>query len=224
MAAFSEQDHALVTDAVARAERKSDGEIVTIIAERSDSYHDVALHYAVLMMLLVPSVIALLPQGTIDWASGLVFGWNPEIGRGAVMLALFVLMAATFLIVRFALAYIPLRMALTPKATKARRVGRRAVALFRASAERKTRGRTGVLLYLSLIEHRAEILADEAIASKVEPEVWGEAMEVLIDHVKDGRVGQGMAEAVDRIGDVLAGCLPNTVGNDNELPDRLIQV
>jgi putative membrane protein len=129
-----------------------------------------------------------------------------------------------FLIVRFALAYMPLRMALTPAATKQRRVGRRAVALFRASAEQKTRGRTGVLLYLSLVEHRAEILADAAIASKVEPEVWGEAMEALIDHVKDGRVGQGMAEAVDRIGVVLSGVLPNTVGNENELPDRLIEL
>jgi putative membrane protein len=224
MLRLSEEDHALVTAAVARAERQSDGEVVTIVADRSDSYHDVALHYAVLMMLLVPSVIALMPQGAIDWAVGLVFGWNPELSRGAVMLFLFVKLAAVFLIVRLLLAYMPLRMALTPGATKSRRVGRRAVALFRASAEKKTRGRTGVLLYLSLLEHRAEILADEAIASKVEPEVWGEAMEVLIDHVKDGRPGQGIAGAVEKIGAVLAGVLPNTVGNENELPDRLIEI
>jgi putative membrane protein len=133
-------------------------------------------------------------------------------------------MTAVFLIVRFALAYMPLRMALTPGATKQRRVGRRAIAMFRASAEQKTRGRTGVLLYLSLLEHRAEILADSAIASKVEPEVWGEAMEVLIDHVKEGRTGQGIAEAVDKIGVVLAGCLPRTIGDENELPDRLIEI
>ena len=50
---------------------------------------------------------------------------------------------------------------------------RRAVELFRAGCELKTRGRTGILIYLSLGERRAEILADKAIADKVEPEVWG---------------------------------------------------
>ncbi len=53
MALLSPEDHALVARAVARAERESDGEIVTIVSPRSDAYHDVGLHYAVLAMLLV---------------------------------------------------------------------------------------------------------------------------------------------------------------------------
>ena len=51
---FTEADHDKVTEAVRAAEAKSAGEIVTIVAARSDSYHDVGLHYAVLAMLLVP--------------------------------------------------------------------------------------------------------------------------------------------------------------------------
>jgi putative membrane protein len=115
-------------------------------------------------------------------------------------------------------------MALTPSGTKNRRVGRRALELFRVAAEKKTHGRTGILLYLSLMERRAEIVADEAIHSKVEPEVWGEAMVALIDEVKAGRPGRGMARAVDLIGEVLARTLPKTLADPNELPDRLIEL
>ena len=220
----SEDDHELVTAAVAKAERGSDGEIVTIVAGRSDAYHDVGLHYAVLAMLLVPVLGAVIPQGWIDWGVGLAFGWNAELSFRALMVLLFVKMALLFLIVRYALAYMPLRMALTPGRTKSRRVHRRAVELFRASCELKTRGRTGVLLYLSLAEHRAEIVADKAIADQVTAEVWGEAMAVLIDEVKAGRRGRGMALAVEKIGAVLAPILPPTLDNPNELPDRLIEL
>ena len=224
MARLAQQDHDLVTAAVTRAERESDGEIVTIVAGRSDCYHDVGLHYAVLAMLIVPVKIALLPQGWIDWATGLAFGWNAQPSRGALMLALLVMLAVAFLIVRLILNYMPLRMALTPGRTKTRRVHRRAIELFRTGCELKTRGRTGVLLYVSLLEHRAEIVADKAIADQVEPEVWGEAMAALVDEIKAGRPGEGMAQAVERIGEVLARVLPKTLDNPNELPDRLVEL
>lgn len=221
---LSAQDHDLVTRAVAEAERSSDGEIVTIVAGRSDAYHDVALHYSVLAMLLVPGLIALLPEDWIQDVSGWLFGWNPEIERGMLMLSIFVLLVLAFLLVRLLMMHEGLRMALTPGRTKTRRVHRRAIALFRTGCELKTRGRTGVLLYLSLAEHRAEIVADEAIAGKVEPEVWGEAMAALVDEVKAGRPGEGMAKAVAAIGAVLERVLPKTLDNPNELPDRLVEL
>ena len=224
MLRFSDEDHARISAAVSRAEKESDGEIVTIVAPKSDSYHDVGLHYALLAMLLVLPALALLPQSSIDWATGLFLGWDGELTRGTLMTLLFVKLAAVFLLVRFALAYMPLRMALTPATTKNRRVRRRALELFRVAAEHKTKGRTGVLLYLSLAEHRAEIVADHAIHSKVEPDVWGEAMAALVEQVKGGRPGEGMALAVEKIGDVLARHLPPTHDNPNEIPDRLIEL
>ncbi len=224
MPRFSEADHALVSEAVAKAERSSDGEIVTIVAPRSDAYHDVGLHYAVLAMLLVPTAGAAIPQSWLDWVLGQVFGWNAALSFRLLMLLLVAAMAIVFLAVRFAFAWMPLRMALTPARAKTRRVRRRAVELFRAGTERRTKGRTGILLYLSLLEHRAEIVADEAIHSRVEPDEWGEAMAALVDGVKAGRPGEGMALAVGKIGEVLARCLPPTLDNPNELPDRLIEL
>ena len=224
MTPISEEERAAIAAAVAKAEAASDGEIVTIVALRSDAYHDVGLHYAVLLMLFVPAFWAFAPQSLVDWAAGLLFGWNAELSRKTVMIYMFVKLAATFLFVRFLLAWMPLRMALTPGRTKSRRVHRRAVELFRASCELKTRGRTGVLLYLSLAEHRAEIVADEAIATQVAPEVWGDAMAALIDEVKQGRPGKGMAIAVEKIGAVLAEVLPPNADNPDELPNRLIML
>jgi putative membrane protein len=224
MLKFSADDHRLVTEAVTRAEESSDAEIVTIVAEKSDSYHDVGLHYSVLAMLLVPAALALLPQSWIDWSMGLFLGWNAVLTRGALMAALFVMLAIVFLIVRYGLAYMPLRMALTPASTKSRRVRRRAIEHFRVGAERRTAGRVGVLLYLSLREHRAEIVADEAIVGKVAPDLWGEAMADLIEEVKAGRPGAGMAKAVADMGGVLTEHFPKTSADRNELPDRLIQL
>jgi putative membrane protein len=224
MALLSPEDHELVTRAVAKAERESDGEIIPIVAPQSDAYHDVGLHFALLAMLVVPLSLAVLPQAWIDRGAAWLFGWNAAPARAGLMLFLFAAMILVFLIVRYALAYRPLRMALTPGATKSRRVHRRAVALFRAACEQKTRGRTGVLIYLSVAEHRAEILADRAIAEQVEPEIWGEAMAALIDEVKAGRPGPGLAKAIERVGEVLARILPPTLENPNELPDRLVEL
>ena len=221
---LSEADHDRVTAAVQAAEAKSDGEIVTIVAPRSDAYHDVALHYAVLLMLLVPAGIALVPQGWIDWWTTLLLGWNAQPTRGEVMLVVFAKLAGAFLIGRLLFAWMPLRMALTPGSTKTRRVRRRAIDMFRVTCERRTRGRTGVLLYLSLLEHRAEIVADKAIAEKTAPEDWGEAMAVLIAEVKAGRAGEGMALAVEKIGVVLARVIPPEADNPNELPDSVVEL
>ena len=224
MVRFSQEDHKLVTEAVARAEHLSDAEIVTIVADCSDPYHDVALHWGILAMLLVPAAIAAVPQWLIDDVTATFLGWNAELGRPLLMLLLIVKLAAAFLIVRLVLAYRPLRMALTPGGTKSRRVARRALQFFKVAAEKRTHGRTGVLLYLSLMERRAEIVADEAIHSKVAPEVWGEAMAVMVEHVKEGRPGEGVALAVGKIGEICAGCLPKTLDDPNQIPDRLIEI
>ena len=224
MQRLSRQDHDLVNAAVTAAERDSDGEIVVIVAPRSDAYHDVALHYALLAVLIVPAALALVPQSFVDRIAGLMLGWNAEFSRGVLMLALFVLMTLAFLLVRLVLAAMKLRLALTPGRTKSRRVHRRAVELFRARCELKTRGRTGVLVYLSLAERRAEILADKAIADQVEPEVWGEAMAELVDEVKAGRPGAGLTRSVELVGAVLARVLPPKSDNPNELPDRFVEL
>lgn len=224
MLPISDEDRARIVAAVAKAEAESDGEVVTVVAPRSDAYHDVGLHYAVLAMLLAPAGAAVVPQSWIDWWLSQIFGWGATADFRLLMLLVLAKMIFVFLVVRYGLAWMPLRMALTPKGTKHRRVRRRAVETFKVTTEQRTKGRTGILLYLSLLERRAEIVADEAIHSQVDPEVWGEAMAALIAEMKAGRPGEGMVRAVEKIGEVLAKCLPPQAENPNELPDRLIEL
>lgn len=218
------EDHAKVSAAVTAAEADTDGEIVTIVASQSDAYHDVGLHYAALAMLLMLSLLAAFPQVFDAIHARIGDPWTEHVTISMVLTIATFLAALVFLIVRYLLAIRPLRMALTPRATKARRVRRRALALFRASAEQRTRAATGVLLYLSLDEHRAELIADAAIHDRVTPDVWGHAMAALIAAVKDGRPGDGMAAAVGEIGVVLAQHFPRSADDTNELPDRLIEL
>ena len=221
---LSREDHAKVAAAVAAAERHTDGEIVTIVARRSDAYHDVGLHWAVLAMLLVLALLATFP-GAVDAVHLLTGGeWNEHVSTGVALTVATMLSAVTFLLVRYLLAIPALRMALTPGATKTRRVHARALTLFRAAAEHRTAAATGVLLYLSLDEHRAEIVAEAGIHSRVPADVWGHAMAALLEAVKDERPGDGMAAAVAEIGVVLAEHFPRSAGNPNELPDRLIEL
>ncbi|WP_022681459.1 TPM domain-containing protein [Sphingobium bisphenolivorans] len=221
---FNQADHDRVTAAVAEAEKETSGEIVTIVAHRSDPYHDAGLHWAIGVVFLALSAAAAFPHYFRALCAWLLQSWEHEIEDWKLLTLLLGLLILKFLIVRYALAWMPLRMALTPKGTKARRVRRRAITLFRAVAQGRTRALTGVLIYLSLDEHRAEIVADAAINEKVTPEVWGEAMAALIDGVREGRAADGMAEAVRQVGAVLAQHFPATGDNPNELPDRLIEL
>lgn len=217
-------DRDLVTATVTRAEASTSGEIVTIVARRSDSYHDVGLSWAAAAMFVVLALAAAFPAHLRTLLSTLLLDWEHELADWKLLMGLLGLLILKFLIVRYLLAIMPLRMLMTPRVTKARRVRRRAILLFRTAAEARTRGRTGVLLYLSLDEHRAELVADSAINAKVAPEVWGDAMAALIAGIRDGRPGEGMAQAVAQIGSVLALHFPREADDVNELPDRLIEL
>ena len=118
----------------------------------------------------------------------------------------------------------PLRLFLVPGPIKHERVRARAIMCFKVGAERRTHGRTGILIYLSMAERRAEIVADEAIAAKVAPEVWGDAMAAMLAHIREGNIADGMIAAIDKVGVVLAEHFPLAEGDTNELPDRLIEV
>lgn len=221
---ISDADHDRISRAVQQAESNSDGEIVTVIAPRSDAYHDVGLHYAVAAILILLTFVAAFPNHFVRFASDIAGGWDHALPTSLLLTMLLGAQIAVFLIVRYTLAWMPLRMALTPSATKHRRVQRQAVTIFRALGEGRTKGRTAILLYLSVAEHRAEIVADEGINNAVSPERWGEAMAALIDPVREGRPADGLASAIGMIGAILAEYVPATGDNPNELPDRLIEL
>jgi len=221
---MTDEDRARVAAAVASAEAATSGEIVTIMAAQSDDYADVALAWSALVALAALLVVAYAPDfylGLYDRLTGAwVQHWTPGRLFGAAALIAAIKFGATWAI----LLWRPLRLALTPAPVRHTRVHARALAAFRIGAERRTTGRTGILIYLSLAEHRAEILADEAIAGKVPAELWGDALAAMLAELKAGRMADGLVAAVERVGAVLGRELPRDAGDSNELPDRLIEV
>jgi putative membrane protein len=221
---LSEADHAKVSAAIAAAEAQTNGEIVAVATPISDPYHDVGLHWALVPLFAVLAWAAWRPSALTWWYDFLLGGWQPEPTLSQLLTLLMVFAALKFTIALLILKWMPLRLALTPSATKHRRVRRRAVAVFKAAAERRTVGRTGILIYLSMAERRAEIIGDEAITGVTTPETWGDAMAELLVEVKQGRVGDGIVAAIERVGAVLAEHFPRLADDRNEIPDKLIEL
>src|SRR5690606_2803837 len=134
--------------------------------------------------------------GLIESVGG---GWNHEWTDREILGVATAIAIVKFLATWAILNWTPLRFALIPPPIKTARALGRAIDLFKVGAERRTHGRTGILIYLSMCEHRAEIVADEAIASKVPPETWGEAMAAMLPHIKAGRRADGMIAAVQHV-------------------------
>ncbi len=221
---LSEADHELVSAAVSKAEESSNGEIVTIAAAQSDDYKDVALAWAAIASFIAMSFTAFFPSIYLSILDYFLGGWDNVIGYGEFAWFITTIGALKFLGVWLFLKWQPALMFLTPPWIKSQRSKERAIELFRVGTESKTVGRTGILIYLSMAEHRAEIVADAAINSLVGPEKWGDAMQLLIKNVKAGNPGQGISEAVEQIGIILSEHFPKSDDDFNELPDKLIEL
>jgi putative membrane protein len=224
MLQMTEADRQKVSEAIAVAEAKSNGEIVAVATPISDPYHDVALHWALVPLFAVLAWAAWRPTALAWWYNILLGGWHPDPTLSQLLTLLMVFAALKFTVALLILRWMPLRLALTPAVTKHRRVRRRAVTVFRAAAEKRTAGRTGILIYLSVAERRAEIVADEAILKVTDDHTWGEAMTALIAEVREGRAADGICAAIERVGGVLAEHFPRSADDTNEIPDKLIEL
>lgn len=221
---LSEADHARISAAVGEAELLSSGEIVTILADRSDGYTDVALAWSALVAFLALGALAIAPDFYMDLYDDHIADWGHEWSpRMILWLALGVatIKFAGMIVLQL---WQPLKFFLIPAPIRTMRVHDRALRAFRIGAEQRTTGRTGILIYLSMREHRAEIVADKAIAGKVEPGVWADAMNAMLAEMRAGRTADAMIAGIRQVGAILAIHVPRTEGDVNELPDRLIEV
>lgn len=199
---ISTKDRNRISRAIARAETKTSGEIVAVIAAASDDYIFIPLLWAALAALAVP--LFLFPL--TDLHVGHVYG---------VQLGVFAALALLS-------QWWPLRIALVPGRIKRARAHRHAMEQFLAQNLHTTKGRTGVLIFVSVAEHFAEVIADEGIYQKVPPETWDEIVNELTRHIGQRKVSNGFVAAIKMCADVLAEHFPPGSRDDNELPDRLI--
>lgn len=188
----SKDAQAKIASAVAEAEQLSGGEIVPYIVERSDHYEEATWRGAVTVG------ITALVAGTAYWAFFLPTwsGWEmPEIILGSLMLGI----VAGWLVNK-----IPaLERFFAGKHLMEFRVSRRAAQSFLAEEVFATRDRTGVLIFVSLLEHRVLVLGDTGITKKVKQEEWDNIVGAIVKGMKTGAVTEGMVEGIGLTGDLL---------------------
>jgi putative membrane protein len=222
---FSDADRTAIADAITAAEATTTGEIVAIVSDKADHYPATGLTCAALLAFALPLAATLIGYGpdTVtmlgDWSSG---DAGEDLRRGiqayaAVQIVVFVLAALLFVRTR-------LGAMLTPRHIRRDHVHAAALTQFRARGIGATAAHTGVLIFVSLPDRIAEIVADTAIFAKVPPGHWAATVTALTDGIKAGTPGAGFVRAIGLAGEVLAEHFPATGDNPDELPNRLIEI
>ena len=200
---------ARIAAAIAAAEASTSGEIVCLIARRASDWRMWPLATAGALALLVPmAALAANAFALTQWSAATIY---------TAQLAVFLASAAAGLVPA-------VRLALVPKSVKQARAHRAAIEQFAARGLTGTRHRTGVLIYVTLAERSAHIIADRGIYEKVGPEVWRSAVDALTAAIRRGDPAAGFEAAVARVGAVLAEHFPRTRTDVDELPNRLIEI
>lgn len=197
---FTKADHETVAAAIREAEKRTSAQIVCVLAHSSSDYGSIPLLWASVLALISPWPLIYFTQWSV---------------RG-----IFLAQLAIFLVVGLVCSLTPLRLALVPRSVKRARAHRAALEQFVVRRIGRTKNRTGVLIFVSLAERYARIIADEGVVAKVPAAEWQAAIDALTPHLRDGRIAAGFTAAIARCGAVLAAHAPPD-GSANELPDRL---
>jgi len=199
-----EADRARIEQAVREAEAGTSGEIVVSVV-RSCSEHRAApwrLGAALAGLALLGS--AYLPiEGTL-----------PE---------LFGLQVAAVCLAHALCRIDPVRRAFVSESELQRKVEAAALSAFAEHGIRATEGRTGILIFVALLEHRVVVLGDEAVDRALDPdESWDEVVALVLEGIRRGEPTEGLIRAIDRCGEILSHPLPVQDGDRDELPHGLI--
>ena len=222
-------DHERISAAISAVESKTSGEVFGIVARQSADYWETPLAWAAGAALVAPAVAmmaglrpAMVTDLLGDWTVAHVASVDVAVTQALAVYAM--VQAALFVLVALIASIRPIRLLLTPKALKRERVHRRAEEQFAAQGLHNTTDRMGVLIFASLAERQAVVIADKGVAAKVGPEAWEGVVNALIAGMKAKDPGAGFSAAIQAAGAILAEHCPRRPGDKNELPDTVIEL
>ena len=201
---FTAEEQERIQQAVIAAEKKTSGEIVPMIVSASGRYAEVELSGLVIGLVL----------GTLA-----AFLWHDPWGSVQIYLLWPVIGA----ILGFVTCSVPsLKRRMISKDRIADAVQMRSLAAFTGQGLHHTRAETGILIFVSLLEHRVVVLADRGINEKVEAGTWNEIVNMITESLKSGNGCDGFCKAIDRCGEILARHFPRSADDRDELPNKLV--
>lgn len=187
-----------IGDAVRELEKRSSAELVVEIRGRSGSYAHADARVAALLVLVSLLVLVFMP-----WVVPPVTVLLDAVALYVVGLAL-------------ARRSSSLRRLFTTRGEREQAVQTHAAALFHRRGIANTSGETGVLLYVSLLERRMEVLADRGLLRKVSANDWNVALaELQAERALDP---EAVIAAIARLAAILERDVPATGANEDELP------
>ncbi len=199
---FSDQAKTAVKNAIVRAESTTSAEVVVTVKPRSSHYREfdyvVGAFFALAMLC-----------GLMFHPAELDENWFPVAVIAAF--ALGALISATFW---------PLKRAFIRKGRLEAEVQKAAREAFVRMGIHGTSGRTGMLVYVSAFEKRAELVLDLGLDPAKLGAAWPAARARIETSAGEGNVEQ-FAQAVAEIGKALEGVLPRSADDVNELPDEV---
>lgn len=101
-------------------------------------------------------------------------------------------------------------------------VRERALRMFYEKGLYKTRGHTGVLFFISLLERKVWILADKGIHGKLKQDTLNRFAVEVSRCIKTGCACEALCKAIEETGDLLSRHFPKTSSDIDELPDEVI--
>ena len=201
---FTTEEQERIQRAVTAAEKKTSGEIVPMIVSASGRYAEIELSGLVIGLVL-GTLAALLWHD--PWGSVQIYLFWPVVGA----------------ILGFVTCSIPsLKRRMISKRRIADAVHTRSLAGFTGQGLHHTRAETGILIFVSLLEHRVLVLADRGINEKVEAGTWDEIVNTITESLKSGNGCEGFCKAIERCGEILAKHFPRSVDDRDELPNKLV--
>ncbi|MHA1539040.1 MAG: TPM domain-containing protein [Alphaproteobacteria bacterium] len=205
---ITDEDRVRISEAVKRAELKTSGELVTVIARKSADYYFVPVLCSFFVAFIVPIIIF--------YTSNLMLALSVPMFVGGQALLAF----TTFLLVNLRF----IKVSLVPhkhKVAKAKEMARRQ---FLAQGLHLTKNKTGVLIFVSVSERYVEIMGDEGISAVVPEDYFEGLVSEFLTAVKKGKIADGFVSVAGQIGEKLSEKFPHQDDDENERPDNLIEV
>lgn len=207
---LSPEDHLMLTSRIRQAETATRGEIYCVVARQSDPYTFPAAFMLALGLLLTSLVAGF-------WLDR---SWLP-LGHFSFVLYQLAALATALLILWL---FPGLAIRLTPRQLCYRRAHDNAMRQFLAHNIHRTQKRSGILIFVSLAERYATVIADAGIEAKVPQEDWNDIVVRIVAAAGAGQLPKGLADAIDRAGILLTQHFPGGTHNPNELDDHVVEI